>query len=63
MKKIGGDKPVGVIIHTYICGNIIRKCPSFKQAKISFFKFFLSFFYKIGEQEGRTGPAGWGGGC
>jgi hypothetical protein len=41
-------------------------CKSLKQAKMSFFLFF--FFYKIGEQEGKTGggrvlvPVGWGGG-
>jgi hypothetical protein len=34
-------------------GNFL--CSYLKQAKMSFF-----FFYKIGEQEGGTGPAGWG---
>jgi hypothetical protein len=34
-----------------------------KQTKMSFFSFclFSFFFYKIGEQEGRTGPAQGGG--
>jgi hypothetical protein len=55
MKKIRGDKPIGVIIHiymntsqgNYLCGHLYPK-----QAKLLFFS---SSLYKIGEQEGGTG--------
>jgi hypothetical protein len=53
---------MGVIIHIYM--EIYKKTPcgatfiSNKQDCHVFF-FFSFFFYKIGEQEGRTGPAGW----
>jgi hypothetical protein len=61
MKKIRGDKPIGVIIHTHMeisQGNSLCKYLYFKQAKMSCFSFyFFSFFsYKIRKQEGRTSP-------
>jgi hypothetical protein len=61
MKKIGGDKPIGVIVHinkeipqkNSLCSYLYLK-----QAKMSLFSFYLfSLFYKIGEQEGGIGPA------
>jgi hypothetical protein len=61
MKKNGGDEPIQVIIHIYMVisqGNSLCSYLYLKQAKKSFFIFF---FYKIGEQESRTGPVGWGG--
>jgi hypothetical protein len=44
--------------NTYIHGRASRKslCSALKQAKMSF---LFPFFYKIGEQEGGTGPT-WG---
>jgi hypothetical protein len=64
MKKIRGDTPVGVIIHIYLeisQGNSL--CSYLKEAKMPSFSFypFSFFFYKIGEQEGRTSPAKGGG--
>jgi hypothetical protein len=82
MRKIRGDKPLGIIIYIYIFiyiiyinlyllyiityiitiyiyGNIIRKLPANKQNVMFFFFSFL--FYKIGKQEGGTGPAQGGG--
>jgi hypothetical protein len=53
MKKIKGDKPVGVIIHIYIeisQGNSLCSYLYLKQAKISWFPYLSFFFYKIGEQ-------------
>jgi hypothetical protein len=57
MKKIRGDKSVGVIIHIHMeisKGNSLCSCLYLKQTKISCFSFF---FYKIGEQECRAGLA------
>jgi hypothetical protein len=57
MKKSRGDKPVGVIkIYTWKHHKetpCIAICMSNKQNCHCF-----SLFYKIGEQEGRTGPVG-----
>jgi hypothetical protein len=64
MKKIRGDKPIGVIIHIYVEVSQRHTLCSYlylKQAKMSFFFIFSFFFYKIGEQEGRTSPAQGGG--
>jgi hypothetical protein len=67
MKKIRGDKPVGVIIHIHMGisqGNSLCNYLYLKQAKMPCFSFYLFsfFFYKIREQqEGRTSPAGRGG--
>jgi hypothetical protein len=62
MKKIKGDKPIGIIIHTYMeisQENSLYSYLYLKQAKMSCFSLYLvSFFsYKIGEQEGITSPA------
>jgi hypothetical protein len=60
MKKIREDKPIGVIIHTYMeisQGNSLCSYLYLKQAKISCLSFYLLFFYKIREQEGRTSLA------
>jgi hypothetical protein len=62
MKKISGDKPIGVIIHIYMeisQGNSLCSYLYLKQAKMSCFLFSF-LFYKIGVQDGRTSPA-WGG--
>jgi hypothetical protein len=58
MKKIKGNKPIGVIIHIYMELSQ-RKSLYLKHTKVSCFSFyhFSFFFYKIKEQEGRTGPA------
>jgi hypothetical protein len=61
MKKIGRDKPSGVITHTYMeisQGNSLCSYMYLK-LKCHVFSFYLfSFFsYKSGEQEGRTSPA------
>jgi hypothetical protein len=63
MKKIRGDKPVGVIIHI-----IHKETPcvaSFisKKLKCHVFHFhlFSLFLLQIREQEARIGPAQWGG--
>jgi hypothetical protein len=56
MKKIRGDKPIGVIICTYMeisQGSSLCSYLYLKQAKMSCFSFI---FYKIGEQEGITVP-------
>jgi hypothetical protein len=62
MKKIRRHEPIGIIIHIYMemsQGNSL--CRYLKQAKKSFLFVFSFFFYKIGEQEGGTGPVdgGW----
>jgi hypothetical protein len=68
MKKIRGDKGIGVIIH----GNITRKHPVYYlKAKMSCFSFYLfSFFHlqnqRTGERNkfcpgGRVGTSGGGG--
>jgi hypothetical protein len=59
MKKIRGDKQIGVIIHINMetsQRNSLCSYFYFKQAKMSCFSFYLfSFvFYRIREQEGRT---------
>jgi hypothetical protein len=67
MKKIRGDKPIGVIIHTYIHGNITRKLPVYYlylKLKCHVFLFYLFpfFSFKIRQQEDRTSLAqgeGW----
>jgi hypothetical protein len=54
-KKNRGNEPNRVITHMYMevpQGNSL--CSYLKQAKMSF---FFPFFCKIGEQEGRMGPA------
>jgi hypothetical protein len=58
MKKITGDKPIGVIIHTYM-EIPQRNTLCLYQAKTSCFSFclFFCFSYKIKEQEGGTSPA------
>jgi hypothetical protein len=66
MKKIKGDKPIGVIIHIYMGlpqGKSLCSYLYFKQAKMSSFSFhlFSFFYYKIGEQESKTGLAQRGG--
>jgi hypothetical protein len=56
VKRTRGNEPVGVIINIYMeisQGNSPCNFLYLKQAKMSFFSFF---FYKIGVQEGRTGP-------
>jgi hypothetical protein len=63
MKKIRGDRPIGVIIHIYMeisQGNSLCSYLYLKKAKMSCFSFYL-FSYIIGEQEGRTSPAQGGG--
>jgi hypothetical protein len=59
MKKIRGDKPPGVVIHTYMeisHRNTLCNYLYLKQAKMSCFTFifFSFFFYKIREQEGQN---------
>jgi hypothetical protein len=66
MKKIRGDKPIGVIIHVYVeipQGNSLCSYLYLKQAKMSChsFSLFSFFFHKIGQQEGKTSPAQGGG--
>jgi hypothetical protein len=56
MKKIRGDKPIGIIIHIYTeitQGNSLCSYLYLKQAKMSYFSFYLFsfFFYKIEEPE------------
>jgi hypothetical protein len=61
MKKIRGDKPIEVIIHTNMeisQGN--SPCSKLK-CHVFHFIFSLFFSYKIREQEGRTSPAQGGG--
>jgi hypothetical protein len=70
MKKIRGDKPIGVIIHMYMeisQGSSLSSYLYLKQANMSCFLFYLfSFlFYKIREQDcpvGRADTYGSGGG-
>jgi hypothetical protein len=58
MNKNKGEEPTRVIIHIYM--EISQGSSLYlKQAKMSFFSFSF-IFYKIGEQEGRTGTAGVG---
>jgi hypothetical protein len=56
MKKITGDKPVGIIIHTYMeisQGNSLCSYLYLKQAKMSCFSFDLFSFFLL--QNRRTG--------
>jgi hypothetical protein len=60
VKKIRGDKLVGVVIH--ICMDTTQRTPLcsyayLKLAKMSCFSFYLLpfFFYKSREEEGGTG--------
>jgi hypothetical protein len=60
MKKIRGDKPVGIVIHIYreiSQGNSL--CSYLRKLKCCSICFiFSSFvFYKIRKQESRTGPS------
>jgi hypothetical protein len=62
IKKYRRDKPIGVIIRMYMelsQGNYLCNYLYLQQAKMSCFAFyfFLFFFYKIVELEGRTGTA------
>jgi hypothetical protein len=57
MKKMIGNKPIGVIIHIYIeilQGNSLWSYLYLKQGKMTHFLFISSlfFFYKIREEEG-----------
>jgi hypothetical protein len=66
VKETGRDEPIGVVIHTCmettqdisLCGYLylkLAKMPCFSNYVLCF------VFYKITEQEGRTGSAwGWG---
>jgi hypothetical protein len=56
MKKIRGDKPIGVI-KTYTQTPCLATFISNKQ-KCHSFLFFPFLSYKIREQESRTGPEG-----
>jgi hypothetical protein len=69
MKKNKADEPIVVLVHIHIYthGNITRKLPvklplSQTSKNVIFSLFHFSFLLcKIGEQEGRTGPAHWDG--
>jgi hypothetical protein len=63
VKRTRGDEPTVFVIH--ICkeisqGNSLCSYFYLKLAKTSYFSSYLLwfFFYKIGEQESRRGPAG-----
>jgi hypothetical protein len=65
VKRTGRDEPTGVVIH--MCmettqGNSLCSSLYLKVAKMPCFCYYPLhfFFYKIGEQEGRTGSAQWG---
>jgi hypothetical protein len=64
MKKIGRDKPIGLIPHVYreiSQGNSLCSYFYLKQANIIIFFFLSFFFYKIREQEvGTSLPVGGG---
>jgi hypothetical protein len=59
VKRTGRDEPLGVVIH--ICmerqGHSLCSYLYLKLAKMSCFSYFKFFFYKIREQEDRTGSA------
>jgi hypothetical protein len=58
MKKNRENEPIRFTIHLHVKISQENSLDSYlylKQAKMSFFKFFYFFFYKIGEQEGKTG--------
>jgi hypothetical protein len=62
VKKIRGDESTGVVIHIFMETTQKKALCSYlylKPAKTSCFFFYLLsfFFYKIGEQEDRTGFA------
>jgi hypothetical protein len=66
VKRTDRDEPTGVVTH--ICLGTAQESPSIaylylKLTKTPCFSYYLLcfFFFKIGEQEGRTGSArGWG---
>jgi hypothetical protein len=64
MKKIRGDKPIGVIIHTNMeisQGNSLCNAPDLKlKCHVVHFNLSLFFSYKIVEQGDRTSPTCWG---
>jgi hypothetical protein len=62
VKRSGRDEPICVVI--YICmeiteGIFLYSYYCLKLAKMPHFSYYFScfYFYKIGEQEGRTGSA------
>jgi hypothetical protein len=65
MNQLGRNEPVGVIMYIHMeTAQGISLCSYLylKLAKMSCFSNYVLcfFFYKIGEQEGRTGSAGGG---
>jgi hypothetical protein len=55
MKKIRGDKPIVVIIHTYMeasQGNSLCSCLYLKQVKMSCFSFYLFSFSSTNQRTG-----------
>jgi hypothetical protein len=56
MKRTRGDELIGVVMRMY--GNNTRKLLRLAKRHVSLLIFYRFFSYKIGEQEGRTGPAG-----
>jgi hypothetical protein len=61
MKKIKGDKPVGVIIYTYMEISQGNSLCSFLYLKIKCHVFCFIFSPTKSEQEGGTNPTQWGG--
>jgi hypothetical protein len=59
MEKNRRDEPIGVIIHVYMEMLQGTPCVAILNKQVSLL--FIFVFYRIGEQEGRTGPAGTGG--
>jgi hypothetical protein len=64
VKRTGRDEQIGVVTHIYMeatKGNSLCSYLYLKLAKTPCFSYYLLcfFFYKIGEQEGRTSSA-WG---
>jgi hypothetical protein len=57
MKKNRGDEPIGVIIYIYIYTHTHTYIYVYIYITSKNVRFFSFFFYKIGEQEGGTGPA------
>jgi hypothetical protein len=56
MKKIRGDKPIGVTIHIYMeisQGNSLCSYLYLKQAKISWFSFLSFLFFSSTKSENR----------
>jgi hypothetical protein len=65
VKRIERDEPIGVVIHKTLettQGNSLCSYLYLRLAKTPCFSFifYVFFFCRIGEQEGRTGSA-WGG--